>query len=206
MIPFNIHEYLKTRPLSWSAYNTFNDYGPKKWYDSYILGIRQSSKEMTFGNIIDKKLQDDPTFMPHVPRYSILQHRMKAKLGKIPLIGVADTYEPSIPALDDYKTGKTPWNQKRADETGQLTFYAILLYLTEGIRPEEVDFGIHWLPTQDMADPENPPESMSDMIIGLVDENDVKTFRTKRTMLQMLDFGKKINETVDKMEQYVVNL
>jgi hypothetical protein len=148
---------------------------------------------MDFGSLVDKRLQEDPTYLPQVHRHSILQHTMKAKLGKIPLIGVADSWEPSTPALDDFKTGKKLWDQKRADETGQLTFYSLLLYLTESIKPDDVDFGIQWLPTQETGD----------FKISLIDEKDVRTFRTKRTMLQMLDFCQRINGTVEEMEKFV---
>lgn len=194
---FNIYEFLKTRPLSWSAISSF-EWNPEQWFDTYILGNRQTSKEMTFGSFIDKQLEENPAFMPHIIRYPIRQHKMCAKLGKIPLIGIADTVLlPSGPlarktAVRDYKTGKKAWDQKRADETGQLTFYGLLLWLCEGIKAEEIDFYIDWMPTQEGGD----------FAISLIDDTVVRTFHTKRTMVQVLMFGKRIQDTVKAMELY----
>lgn len=194
---FDIKKFLQKRPLSWSALNTFSygEDGPAKWYSSYILGKRQSSKEMTFGNLIDKRFQDDPAFLPHLTRYPILQHKMEAMFAGIPLIGIADQYHPDIPAIRDLKTGKKAWDKKRADETGQLSFYALLLYATKKIKPEDVEFYIDWLPTQETGSFE----------IEFINENDVKTFKTKRTMLDVAKFGQRIKDTVSQMEQYVHN-
>src|ERR1700693_5701907 len=100
---FNIYDFLNTRSLSWSALSSF-DYDQDQWFSTYMRNQRQSSPQLTFGSMIDKKYQDDPTFLPHVIRYPILQHKMEAKLGKIPLIGIADTVDLSIPALRDLKT------------------------------------------------------------------------------------------------------
>lgn len=171
------------------------EYSPEQWYDTYILGKHQTSKELTFGSIVDKKLQEDPTFLPQVPRYPVLQHTMKTKLGKIPLIGVADSYDPTIPALADFKTGKKPWDQKRADSTGQLSFYALLLYLIDGIRPDDIELYIHWLPTKEDGD----------FTISFIDDKDVRSFKTRRTMLQVLEFGIDIKKTIKEMEQYVIH-
>ena len=182
------------RPLSWSALSSF-EWSAEQWYDNYILNIKQSSPEMTFGSMVDKKLQDDPNYLPHVPRYQHMQHKMKAVFDGIPIIGVPDGLDYDPYKLSDYKTGKNPWTQKKADETGQLTFYALLLYLTEGLRPEVWDMAIHWLPTA----------YQSDFTIGFRNSTDPEliTFPTKRTMLDILKFGQRIKDTVSLMQRYV---
>jgi hypothetical protein len=190
---FNVLKSLEERPLSWSAINSF-EYDPEQWFNNYVRGIKASSKEMTFGSMIDKKLQEDPTFLPHVPRYPILQHDMSARLGKIPLRGVADAYDPTIPALRDYKTGKKLWDQKRANDTGQLTMYCLLLHLTDKVKPEHVKLFIDWLPTQDSEDLKT---------ISLIDEKDIKTFETRRSMRDVLEFGVRINAVLKSMQMYV---
>ena len=190
---FDIYEFLKTRSLSWSALSSF-EYDPEQWYARYILNqTEEPTEELKFGKMIDERLQADPTFMPHVERFPILQHKMEASLGKIPLIGYADAFRPTPPALRDYKTGAKAWDQARADETGQLTFYALLLWLTEKIKPESVDFYIDWMPTK----------KNGDFTVSFVDEKDVKVFPTRRTMRQILEFGVRINATVQAMQLYV---
>lgn len=188
---FNIHEFLKTRPLSWSAVSSF-EYSPEQWYETYILGKRQESKEMTFGSLIDKRIQDDPNFLPHLPRYEHMQYKMKVMFDGIPLVGVPDGLNlTGKKELADYKTGKKKWDKKRADETGQLTFYLFLLYITHKIKPEEFILMIHWLPTEETGSFE----------IRMINEQ-VKTFYTKRTMSDLLAFGARIKKVVKEMEIY----
>lgn len=207
----------RKRPVSWSFISSF-EWSPEQWYQTYVLGIRQSSRQMEFGSYVDKRLQDDPTFLPEVVRYQNLQHKMLAKLGKVPLIGLTDAYRPKIinsggvsftkktatvipahilsPAIRDYKTGVKAWTQARADETGQLTMYCLLLWLTEKVRPEDVELYIDWLPTKEMGD----------YTIGFRDRKPKPvTFKTKRTMKQVLEFGERINRTLIAAEEYCKN-
>lgn len=183
----------KERPISWSSISSF-EWNKEQWYQSYILGKRTSSPEMEFGSMIDKKIQNDPLFMPALPRYPLMQHKLTGAFSKIPLVGLPDGLCLDTFQLADYKTGKKPWDQKRADETGQLTMYLLLIYLSLKIKPEEFTCFIHWLPTQDSGKFE----------ISLVGE-EVKTFETKRTMKEILVFGSRIIKTVNAMEAYVDN-
>lgn len=189
---FDILEFYKLRGgLSWSSISSF-EWDPEQWYQSYIKGIRQESKELTFGSFVDKKLQDDPTFLPAVERYPIMQHGMKIMFDGIPLIGFADGYEIGK-VLADYKTGKKAWTKKRADETGQLTFYALMLYLIDRIKPGEMLFKIIWLPTVESGD----------FSIQFRDDPVVpKVFETRRTMLDILQMGQRIKLTLAAMQSY----
>lgn len=183
------------RPLSWSAISSF-EYSPEQWYRSYILGEKQTSKEMTFGNIVDKRLQNDPLFLPEVPRYPLMQHKMKVSFNGIHLVGIPDGLDLKSFRLADFKTGKKLWDRKRADETGQLTMYLLLIYITEKIPPEKFRCFIHWLPTKED----------SDFSIQFRDTPCLPvTIETKRTMADILKFGQRINKTVKKMQEYVDN-
>lgn len=181
----------KKRKISWSQISSF-EYDPEQWYESYVLGKRSTSKEMTFGSEVDRRLQDDPEFLPHVPRYPLMQHRMEAKFAQLVLVGVPDGLDLDNYLLADYKTGKVAWTQKRADETGQLKMYLLLILLTEKIRPENFECMIHWLPTRETGD----------FAIELIDEKDCKTFHTAFTMRDILDFGMRIKKTVKAMKLY----
>lgn len=179
--------------MSWSAISSF-EWDPEQWYNQYYLGIKTDSKEMAFGRKIDERIETDPTFLPSVTRYKHMQHRMKTDFGGLPIVGVADTYCDDSLALRDYKTGKKAWDQKRADETGQLTMYALLLHLTEGVHPEELDLYIDWMPTVETPD----------FRIQFRDQPMVvESFHTKRSMRDMLEFGQRINRRWEEMNQYV---
>lgn len=194
----DVSPYIVTeeRPMSWSSISSFW-WSEEQWYDSYILKIKSTSPEMEFGSYVDTRLQTDPEYLPHVPRYPLMQHKMRAVFNGIPLIGVPDglDFDSSPKKLIDYKTGKAAWTQKKADETGQLTMYLLLLYLTEGMRPEEFACAIHWLPTAysprftiDFRRPRDPELIM---------------FDTTRSMLDILRFGQHIKDTYALMQQYV---
>lgn len=190
---FDILEFYKLRGgLSWSSISSF-EWDPEQWYQSYIKGIRQESRELTFGSFVDKKLQDDPKYLPTVERYPIMQHEMRIMFDGIPLVGFADGYSPNRKILADYKTGKKAWTQKRADEIGQLTMYALMLYLIDKVKPGDMIFRIVWLPTVESGD----------FSIQFKDEPvKPKVFNTARSMLDILQFGQRIKVTLAAMQGY----
>ncbi len=186
--------FLKKRPLSWSAISSF-EWDNEQWYRNYLLGQKDPpTKELMFGSYVDKKIQSDPTFLPKLTRYSNLQFGMSVVFNRIPLIGYADAWESELPAMRDYKTGKKPWDQKRADETGQLTMYALMTFIQEKIKPEDIRFFIDWMPTQENGD----------FSISFVKDMKIQTFETRRTMNDILAFGSRINQTVKDMHTYIL--
>lgn len=193
LLAMNFRDYLKKRPLSYSSINSF-EYNPESWYRSYILGEKQQSKQMDFGSIVDKRIQEDPTFIPDLPRYPHMQWEGKVIFSDIPLIGKADGVDFDNKILSDYKTGVVEWNKKRADETEQLTMYALLVYVTKKLKPEDFVYKIHWLPTKETGD----------FKIAFRDDPVVPiTFDTKRTMKDIAVFGNKIKKTVEEMERFI---
>ena len=198
MTNFNIYEFLKTRPLSWSALSSF-EYDPEQWYQRYILNIQDPpSKEMIFGSKIGKKLEKDPTYLPMIPRHSKMEHEFRVMFGKIHLVGFADTFcTVTNKKLGEYKTGKKAWDQKRVNEHGQLTMYCLMHFITTKIKPENLDILLAWMPTQEGGD-------FSISFVEPIEEN-IKIFKTKRTMKDVLIFGSRITSTVRAMQEYVEN-
>lgn len=205
--------YNEGRPLSWSAISSF-DWNPKRWHDKYVLKIEEpKSAELVFGSMVDKRIQEDPTFLPDLVRYPVMQHEMRAEFDGIPLIGFADTYRQCVLcnsteafidhdrdackgfSLRDYKTGRKAWDQKRADETGQLTMYTFMLYLMDKIKPEEVELYIDWLPTH-----------IEEGQIQFIEEGDIRTFKTSRSMHDVLKFGQRIKTVWKAMEEYATKM
>lgn len=218
--------YNRDRPLSWSGISAF-EWNPHQWYHKYVVHgkctyakdgkgidfcvvvgfadpncpVVKKTPELIFGSMVDLKIQEDPTYLPEIVRYEIMQHEMRCMYNGIPLVGYADTRRNRVRpaknrsslshALRDYKTGRKPWDQKRADETGQLTMYVGMEYLTDKIKPEEFDLFIDWMPTH-----------IEGGEVVFVDPFSVKTFQTRRTMHQVLTFFQRIEDTWAAMEEY----
>lgn len=185
----------KNRPLSWSAISSF-EYNPEQWYKKYVLGERdEETKEMIFGKVLANKLEcgtcDIPELVKKLPFKK--EHPFKVMFSGIPLIGYADDFDDkTFKELNEVKTGKKPWDQKRVDEHGQLTMYCLMNYITNKIKPEDVVCRLHWLPTKENGD----------FSISFVEPIVVHSFETKRTMLDIANFGIKIKRIVKEMEEY----
>lgn len=192
-----------TRDLSWSAIASF-EYDPEQWYRSYVLGIKQTSKEMDFGNWVDKRLQNFKHWLPEVERFPFQQYKFNPKFNGIKLVGFADGLDlnPKAMRLKDDKTGKKEWTQQRADETGQLTMYLFMLWLEKEIPPEKVRCFISWLPTKDVKG-KGMLQNKDSFAIDFRDDPVVPIiFETRRSMRQLLEFGGRIKRVWLEMQQY----
>lgn len=188
----------KKRPLSWSAISSF-EYDPEQWYRSYVLNQRdEPTKEMTFGSEFAKSIEEGTCTVPDF--LSKLQtkkeHAFKIMFGTICLVGYADAFcDKTFRKLDEIKTGKKPWDQKRADRHGQFDMYLLMNFITNKVPPEEVDCTLYWLPTQDN----------NDFSISFVEPVCVHAFTTKRTTNDILTFGSRINRVFQEMQDYAAN-
>lgn len=192
---FKISEFLKNRPLSWSALSSF-EYDPEQWYQNYFLGKKPDpSKEMQFGSRFAKSCENREPLAP-VTMLCKMEQPFKIVFNQIPLIGFADSFcENSKKGFIEYKTGKKAWTQERADGHGQITMYALMNYVTNKVTPEECTFVLEWIPTIERGD----------FTIDFVRPIKVHSFNTKRTTSDILHFGARINKTIKEMEIYVRN-
>lgn len=186
----------KARPYSWSQHSSFRDYDKAEWYNKYILGISTPpNKRMTFGSLVGKRIENDPTYIPQLPR-GIMEYGITTKMGKIELIGFMDAYNPDTKTINEYKTsGPDGWNQSKVDDHGQLTLYCLLLLLKEGIKPEDVTIQLHHLHTTEGGD----------FAIAFAKPFTLNSYTTKRTTEQVLKFGAEIIKLRKEMELYIKN-
>jgi hypothetical protein len=183
----------KKRPMSWSQYSQFTQYSKFDWFNKYINGGETTpSKEMRFGSFVDKKIQDDPTFIPDLKREVSLQYKMHCPLSDFHLIGIPDAIDLEKKVLRDYKTGKQNWTQSRADSTGQLTWYLLMVYLIHQVDPSEYECYIDWLET--MEDPEGN--------IMLKQPAVPQVFKTKRNKKDILVLASEIINIRKEMEDF----
>lgn len=182
------------RPLSHSQLSTFK-WKKMDWYRKYVLGeVDEKTPQLEFGSYVDKKFQDDATFLAQIPRLKHLQYKLECTFSDIPLIGLPDGLDLDDPELMDLKTGVKPWDKKRADETLQLTMYLFMIYMIHKIHPEKFKCHIDWVPTRKLAD------GSIDFVEDV--ENHIKCFTTKRTMKDILEFGNYILQTRQEMIEF----
>lgn len=180
------------RPLSWSAISSF-EYDPAQWYSKYILHETPTdSAEMRWGRMVADSFQTKTPLAP-VTLYPVVEQKLSVVFNDVPLVGWIDTYDPKTHNFREFKTGKRPWTQKRADEHGQLQMYALMLYVTHKVKPENYTIHLDWLPTK----------ANGDFSIDFVKPIVVHSFQVKLKMSDILIFGNRINNTIKAMQEYV---
>lgn len=186
------------RPMSWSQMSSF-EYDPEQWYKKYVLGMEPPpTAEMKFGKKFADSIEDGTCKVKELMGYlqKKKEHEFKCTWRQIPLIGYGDAFcDETFKILDEVKTGKREWTQKRADEHGQIDWYNLMNFLINKIRPEEMINTIYWLPTQDKGD----------FTIDFIHPVKVYPFRTNRTMSQVLKFGARIVQRRKEMVEYCKN-
>lgn len=192
-------EKWKKRPMSWSQLALW-DWSKEDWYNKYILGIPQSSSpELEFGKKIGKRLETDPSYLPQISRHNKMEHPFNVNFSGILLTGFADSFcTITNKKLAEFKTGVKKWDKKRVDGHHQLTMYALMHYITTKVKPEDVEIQLVWMPTQ------RKESGNFEVEISFVEpiEDNIKIFKTKRTMVDIVKFGMHIKEVYNKMQAY----
>jgi len=192
----------RERDYSWSQHSSFK-YNPRAWFERYVLGLDENpTPELIFG----KKFADScelGTPLAPVRMLSRMEQDFKVPFNGFKLIGYADTFcDQTMRIIGEYKTGMKAWDQKRVDEHGQLTMYALMNYIANGIRPEEVEFYLEWIPT--MRQWKERDETGFDYEMVFRDDPAIPVvFSTKRSMSETLAFGGEITKVRKQMEEYV---
>lgn len=184
----------KDRPLSWSAISSF-EYDKEQWYRKYVLKQEQEvTPALSFGKAVADSIENGKPLAP-VTLHSAVEFRFECEFGGIKLIGFADTFDDkTFRKLGEFKTGKKPWDRKRVDDHGQLTMYLLMNWIMHKVPPEQVEVFLEWMPTKENGD----------FTMSFVDAKDIRHFRTKRSMRDILNFGMRIKKTYAEMELYAL--
>ena len=168
--------------LSWSQLSLFEK-DPNLYYQVYIEGLNQfRTKYLELGKRMAEDLErgfdeeHDPLFemiIVFLPSYPEREYEVRGVFDNIPLLGKLDGWNEKTMTIGEYKTGKK-WTQAMADNTGQLTFYAFLIWLKYGKLPKKIF--LHWARTDE------------DMEGNLFLTGEIKTFSTERTMKDIILF------------------
>jgi hypothetical protein len=185
------------RPLSHSQLSSF-EYSPEQWYQSYILGIRQpANTAMLMGNKIGDSIGTPDSLVPDLVPPGVKEFELHAKLGDISIVGFCDHFDMETKTLHENKTSSTKdrWTQKKVDEHPQLTMYCLMLFLQHKIKPEDITIYLNFIPV----------EEQGDFTLALPNPPKFTQFKTRRTTRQILEYAVYVQETVKKMDEYVLN-
>jgi hypothetical protein len=182
--------------LSWSAISCFEE-SPSKWYKLYILGEKTPDNPfMEFGSKFAKSIEDKNCEVQELENSLSSKREQKMYFQLTPelgLVGYIDAYnEDTKKVIDEVKTGMKEWTQQRADDHRQITIYALLNNLINGVYPEDTVFNLHWVKTRFINKNE----------IGLVFPHQYLKFETKRTTGQIMYMKDYIISIHKKMVQY----
>lgn len=117
----------------------------KAFRDRYYFGKEPFvTKEMIFGKKIHKQIENGEIDI--VPKYSKSEFPLFGLIDGIPIYAIFDTIEPFMWDIRDYKTGKTPWDQDRVNNSLQLNLYWLLIKDTYKVEPK---IHLDWIETED---------------------------------------------------------
>lgn len=184
----------KKRPLSHSQLGSW-EWDKEQWYNNYILGIREpATPAMKFGNVVGDSIGTKKSLVPDLQPPGVKEYKLTGNLDDIYMIGFADHYCDKTLVLHENKTSDNlkRWNQKKVDSHTQLDMYLLLLFLSERIKPEDVEVYLNFIPV----------ERGGDMIYRVPEPPVYHQFKTKRTSVDLLKYSQYIVDTVKEMEQY----
>lgn len=152
---------------------------------------------METGSIIGDSIGTKHSLVPDLNPPGIKEFKLEANLGDIWLIGYADHFCPDTLELNENKTSTNTkkWTKGSVDRHGQLTLYALLLFLKHDIKPEDITMYLNYIEVIEGPDMRyylpNPPR--------------VKRIQTTRTAEDVEKYVNYIHDTVQEMEEYVIH-
>ncbi len=145
--------------LSWTQVDMWRR-NRQRYISKYMLGDGRdiTNSAMEFGKRASEALEngEDGTdhamealvaFLPHYQeRERELRVTLRPKNRAVDFLGKLDTFNPASLAFREYKTGRVPWTQAKAEKHMQLHHYAMLIYAQYGKVPPRVH--LDWAETE----------------------------------------------------------
>lgn len=184
----------KTRPLSWSQLSSF-EYSPKEWHKRYVLNKPDPpNAAMLYGSKVGDSIGTPDSLVPTLVPPGVKEYELRANIGPIYLVGFADHYCTDTLVLNENKTTDKPtkWNQKSVDAHGQMTMYALLLFLQNKTKPEDVTMFLNYIPVL----------VGNDFQYYLPTPPTYTAIPTRRTTKDIMNFVTYVKDTVAAMEAY----
>lgn len=178
---------LRPRPyLSWSQLDLVEK-SPEQYLELYLYGKKiPINRGMAKGKIVADSLEtgimtgdiETDLIISRLPKFEDmdLESRAIIKGGKgeedIEILIKPDTAKRNKTGFKEYKTGQEMWTQKKVDEWGQITFYAMGMYLQTGKIPTDIEL-VH-------------AETVKDSDGRLVFTGNIYRYKTQRSLVEIL--------------------
>lgn len=194
MISKEFKKRFTKRPLSYSQLSSF-EWDKDQWYNNYILGIREpANPAMAWGSVVGDSIGTPDTLVPTLVPPGVKEYEMRAVIDDVPIIGFADHFCINTLWLHENKTSDNPkrWDQKKVNQHGQLSMYALMLFLREKIKPEDIQMQLNFIPVL----------RGGDMLYRMPEPPIFIPFITSRSTLDILHYAQSIRDTLVEMEAY----
>lgn len=99
----------------------------------------------------------------------------------VPILAKPDTAKKNYTAFKEYKTSTRKWTQRMVDESGQITFYALAIWLRNGQIPQNIELVVVHLKYDEKG--------------VLVPTGELSRYSTKRTMADIIKMSSRIKKS-----------
>lgn len=183
--------------ISWSQFDLFNK-SPREYWKRYALNEdRSANKYFSKGEEFAKTMEGQETednilkaIMHVVPKFCQLEHKVEVNLiNGEKMLSILDSCDLNENDFYEYKTGKEPWNQIRAEKHEQLMFYSLSLYIKSG-RKTVPNCTLIWVETEEVDK-------------KLIYTGNIEEFPVKYTVKQLERFENKVIKTIEAIEDFI---
>lgn len=184
----------RKRPLSYSQLASW-EWNKEEWYKRYILNEPFSpTPETDAGNRIGDMIGGENCPLG-LAGEGIKEYQLSGEVDGIPLTGFIDIWNDTESRLHENKTSynKSRWSQRKADEHGQLTMYALMLS-DEGVLPSNIQMFLNFIPLR-----------LVGVSYELFEPVKWRQYETRRTQGDVEAYKMYIVDTVRDMHEYVEN-
>ena len=157
----------------------------KKIYFDNREELKTGNISMEYGKVVanalehgiqtDNLLTDSAILL--LPKYDLadqeFEAEFKTKYGWLKILIKPDTMDSKTFAFREYKTGKYPWTQEKADNHLQLKIYATGIYIKHKILPPSIY--LDWIETEDFNGEIRPTGKLISFPVTLSKMDIVKT-------------------------------
>lgn len=156
---------------------------PKRYIAIYMDGrdeLRVTNAAMEYGKVVADALEAEKetgdlltdASMLMLKKYDVQDQKMtvefKTKYGWLAIVFRPDTFNSLTHAFREYKTGKSPWTYKKAQEHPQMRFYAMGIYLK--FKTFLKDAYLDWIETEDSPEGIVPTGRVSSFLVTFTKE------------------------------------